>query len=282
MLNGKSATLTEIHDELSRYNVSPTGFNVIMQGDVTGIVSMSATERRKIIDELAGTAEFDRRIDQANEELTAVGDKVENQKIIMAEIAVRLEQLRADRDQALKYLDLKTQKESVEKALVFVKAQEMELKVKGEHAELARLNTREAELGTLLEQVEIRLLCLRSEIGRVDNEIRDKGGNEQLLLRQQLDTRRGELTREENKLSNLMGVIGEKGKALKTVAAQLKAIDKRINDLLRGRKQHLEDQQQVKLRLMECQGAFSAVMAEIEVMRQEKDRSSDKVGRSPP
>jgi chromosome segregation protein len=74
--------LSEIHDELTKYNVSPTGFNVIMQGDVTGIVTMSASERRKIIDELAGVAEFDRRIDEAQEELSQVGEKIEHQKII--------------------------------------------------------------------------------------------------------------------------------------------------------------------------------------------------------
>jgi chromosome segregation protein len=71
-LNGKGSTLTDIHEELMKYNVSPTGFNVIMQGDVTGIVTMSASERRKIIDELAGVAEFDRRIEQAQHELDAV------------------------------------------------------------------------------------------------------------------------------------------------------------------------------------------------------------------
>ena len=31
-LNGKGATLTEVHEELMKYNVSPTGFNVIMYG----------------------------------------------------------------------------------------------------------------------------------------------------------------------------------------------------------------------------------------------------------
>ncbi len=109
-LNGKVATLTEVHDELIKYNVSPTGYNVIMQGDVTGIVTMSASERRKIIDELAGVAEFDRRIGHANDELNAVGEKIEYQKIVLAEILTRLEVLRGDRDQALKYLDLKGQK----------------------------------------------------------------------------------------------------------------------------------------------------------------------------
>lgn len=127
-LNGKTATLTEIHEELMKYNVSPTGFNVIMQGDVTGIVTMSATERRKIIDELAGVAEFDRLIGQAGTELDSVAEKIEHQKIILAEVLIRLEVLKTDRDQALKYLDLKTQKEAVEKDLVFVRAQEVEQK----------------------------------------------------------------------------------------------------------------------------------------------------------
>jgi chromosome segregation protein len=84
ILNNKVALpLTEVHEELTKYNVSPTGYNVIMQGDVTGIVTMSATERRKIIDELAGVAEFDRRIDQAQNELESVGEKIEQQKIIL-------------------------------------------------------------------------------------------------------------------------------------------------------------------------------------------------------
>jgi len=100
-LNGKGATLTEIHDRLGRHNVSPTGFNVIMQGDVTGIVTMSATERRKIIDELAGVADFDRRIDQAQSELTSVAEKIDHQRIVLTEIIARLEVLRTDRDQAL-------------------------------------------------------------------------------------------------------------------------------------------------------------------------------------
>lgn len=276
-LNGRVATLSEIHDELVKYNVSPTGFNVIMQGDVTGIVTMSATERRKIIDELAGVAEFDRRIDQANDELAAVAEKIEHQKIILAEIAVRLEQLRSDRDHALKYLELKKQKETIEKDLVFVRAQETESKLEQERLELLKLDQKEEELVEKLSEVEINLVKLRAEMGAIDTEIREKGGNEQLLLRQELENQRGELTREENKLSNLTGVIGEKTKLIKQVQSQIKTIDKHLSDIGKQRKQHLEDRQAINLGLMEKQGAYSAVMAEIEVLRQEKDSSSEKV-----
>lgn len=277
ILNGKVATLTEVHDELIKYNVSPTGYNVIMQGDVTGIVTMSAGERRKIIDELAGVAEFDRRIDQAQNELSSVGEKIELQKIILTEILARLEVLKTDRDQALKYLDLKTQKETVERDLVFVRAAELEEKASLELKEIEKLNSKEEALNEKLDKTEIALVSLRAELGRIEQEIREKGGNEQLLLRQDLENKRGELTREENKLSNLEGVIGEKTKQSKQVGAQIKAIDRHLTDLSKQKKQHQTDQAAVKAVLAEKQAALMEVLSEIEVLRQEKDKSSDKI-----
>ncbi len=77
-----------------------------------------ATERRKIIDELAGVAEFDRRIEQAQEELESYSrQKLTSKKLFLAKYISRLEILRMDRDQALKYLGIKDEKEGKEKSL---------------------------------------------------------------------------------------------------------------------------------------------------------------------
>lgn len=276
-LDGKVATLNEIHDRLLQYNVSTAGFNVIMQGDVTGIVSMGASERRRIIDELAGVADFDRRIDQANGELTSVAEKIDHQRIVLAEIETRLVDLRNDRDQALKYLELKEKKEEIERDLVFVRAQELQEHSEREQKEIENLGNKESELTDKLHETEVNLLTLRTEMGRLDEEIKEKGGNEQLLLRQELENLRGDLTREENKLSNLTGVIGEKEKLAKSYDEQIKTIEKHLNKIGKQKKQHLEDQKAVEMVLMEKRGSYSAVMAEIDVLRQEKDKSSDKV-----
>src|SRR3989339_492426 len=75
-LNEHVTTLSNIHNELSTYNICPGSYNVMMQGDVTGIINMGPTERRKIIDELAGVSEFDRRIEQAVRELETVQDRI--------------------------------------------------------------------------------------------------------------------------------------------------------------------------------------------------------------
>ena len=60
--NGRAVSLGEIHSQLAKAGVTPEGYNVVMQGDVTQIISMTPVERRKIIDEIAGVAEFDERI----------------------------------------------------------------------------------------------------------------------------------------------------------------------------------------------------------------------------
>jgi chromosome segregation protein len=64
-INGVSCTLTELHEQLEDLRIYPEGYNVVLQGDVTSIISMNAKERREIIDELAGVAAFDRKIHQA-------------------------------------------------------------------------------------------------------------------------------------------------------------------------------------------------------------------------
>ena len=61
-VNGEACTLTELHEQLNRLRVYPEGYNVVLQGDVTSIISMNSRERREIIDELAGVAAFDRKI----------------------------------------------------------------------------------------------------------------------------------------------------------------------------------------------------------------------------
>ncbi|MBM3274601.1 MAG: AAA family ATPase, partial [Candidatus Sericytochromatia bacterium] len=106
-LNGRVASLTDIHDLLALHHISPSGYNVVMQGDVTSIIRMTGSERRKIIDEVAGVAEFDHRIDQARKELQAVFEQEERTALLLGELAARLDGLRVERDQALKYLELK-------------------------------------------------------------------------------------------------------------------------------------------------------------------------------
>ena len=70
--NERPVSLADIHNYLSKARITPEGYNVVMQGDVTRIIEMTITERRKIIDEIAGVSEFDDKKSQALNELDIV------------------------------------------------------------------------------------------------------------------------------------------------------------------------------------------------------------------
>ncbi len=112
--NDTPVSLTDIHNYLSRAKITPEGYNVVMQGDVTRIIEMTATERRKIIDEIAGVAEFDDKKEQALNELEIVRERIERVDIILAEVDDQLRKLQQERDQALKYQSLRDEKRKYE------------------------------------------------------------------------------------------------------------------------------------------------------------------------
>ncbi|MBQ4115640.1 AAA family ATPase, partial [bacterium] len=120
-LDDKIATLSDIHAKLEKYNITPNSYNVMMQGDVMSITNCTPNERRKIIDEIAGVADFDRRIEQATSELETVEKRVINSTLILNEVNTRLEQLNEEREVALKYQKLREEKTGLESQINTVK-----------------------------------------------------------------------------------------------------------------------------------------------------------------
>jgi len=64
---------------------------------------MPPVERRKIIDEIAGVAEFDEKKKKAMEELDVVRERIGRVDVILEEVASQLARLKAERDRAHSY-----------------------------------------------------------------------------------------------------------------------------------------------------------------------------------
>jgi chromosome segregation protein len=108
-INDEPCSVSELHEYLNRLRIYPEGYNVVLQGDVTRIISMNSRERRVIIDEMAGVAEFDRKIEKTKETLDGVREQEERYQIIETELTRNLERLAEDRIKAEKYQKLRQQ-----------------------------------------------------------------------------------------------------------------------------------------------------------------------------
>ncbi|MEB3166680.1 MAG: chromosome segregation protein SMC [Cyanobacteriota bacterium] len=105
--DGVACNLQQLQTQLRRLRVDPDGSNVVMQGDVTRIVSMSARDRRGIIDELAGVALFDSRIEQSRAKLDEVQERQERCHIVEQELLVARQKLEKDCARARTYQELR-------------------------------------------------------------------------------------------------------------------------------------------------------------------------------
>ncbi len=107
--DGETCNLHQLQTQLRRLRIDPEGSNVVMQGDVTRIVSMSNKDRRGLIDELAGVALFDTRIDQTRSKLDDVYERQERCRIVEQELTLAKQRLQKDCQKASLYKDLKNQ-----------------------------------------------------------------------------------------------------------------------------------------------------------------------------
>ncbi|MBE9173041.1 AAA family ATPase, partial [Cyanobium sp. LEGE 06143] len=105
--DGVPCNLQQLQTQLRRLRVDPEGSNVVMQGDVTRIVSMSARDRRGIIDELAGVALFDSRIEQSRTKLDDVQERQERCGIVQQELLSSRQKLERDCTRARTYQALR-------------------------------------------------------------------------------------------------------------------------------------------------------------------------------
>ena len=105
-LNGKRCTLNEIHSLLGECNIKVDGYNIVVQGDVTKIVKMTAHQRREIIDDLAGLKEFDEKKEEALKDLGKVETKIKEVRIVLNEREAHLKELEEEKNAALRYQEL--------------------------------------------------------------------------------------------------------------------------------------------------------------------------------
>lgn len=194
-LNDKTATLSEIHTKLEKYNITPNSYNVMMQGDVTSITNCSANERRKIIDEIAGVADFDRRIEQASNELLTVEQRVEKSNIILTEIDTRIEQLSQERDVALKYQKLKEEKNQLESQITTVKYFDIKKSIERVHESILEFNKKKKEEEQKLKTLEKNLIEIKQKYAEVSELVKTNGEAEQLEIKKQVEELKGQIER---------------------------------------------------------------------------------------
>ena len=173
-LNGKSCSLSDIQDMLSRAGIHGDAYNVIMQGDVTRLAEMTPVQRRRIIDDIAGISEFEEKREKAIEELDRVRENIEKIEAVLSEVSKRLEELERDREEAIRYRSLLEEKDYTNRVIethhyniLLGKREKLEKEIEKLERDRDRLIARMAELKEELNAVNSKIKEVSSRIAEI-------------------------------------------------------------------------------------------------------------------
>ena len=197
-INDSVTTLSNVHAVLEKYNVTPNSYNVMMQGDVMGITNSSPKNRRKIIDEIAGIADFDRRIEQATNELNTVEQRVERSNVVLTEVENMLEKLKEEREVAIKYQKLREEKTGLEGQINTVKFFDLKRNIELAHDNILAATKQKKEEELKSKDLDERLTLIKSKYQEISELVKEKGEAQQIELKKQEEAIKGEIDRKVN------------------------------------------------------------------------------------
>ncbi|MBM5791661.1 MAG: chromosome segregation protein SMC [Cyanobacteria bacterium M_surface_10_m1_298] len=307
--DGIPCNLQQLQTQLRRLRVDPEGSNVVMQGDVTRIVSMSSRDRRGLIDELAGVALFDSRIEQTRSKLGDVQEREERCGIVQQELLVSRQKLERDCAKARSYQDLRDR-------FQIGRLQEQRLSYEQSEAQLKQLQSRQealkrqqdsdrqavAEGRTALEQAskaldllqaevkalgEDSLLAVQSELAGLEasgRELTRQAEKHQLAAedfqrqRMELGRQQADLRQQQQQLASGddQASLEQAEQACRSAEAAVELSRRRLGEVAGRSGSWLEEQKQRSRQRQELQSQLSPLQAEqqqlLERLRQEQER----------
>ncbi|MCU4974457.1 chromosome segregation protein SMC [Halobacteria archaeon AArc-m2/3/4] len=270
-LNDRSVNLSDIQDLLAQAGVTPEGYNVVMQGDVTEIINMTPYARRQIIDEIAGVAEFDAKKEDAFEELEIVQERIDEAELRIEEKRNRLEQLEDERQTALRYRRLRDEKEEYEG---YQKASELEEKRDDLETVQTRIDDLESELEELQRELDERqgkVVRLQEDLEDLNAEIERKGEDEQLEIKSEIEEIKGDISRLEDRIETSEEQIEEAEAKRREAFVQIDRKQERVEELQSEMREHKLEKASIKAEIQEREGTLEELQREIDEVDTEYD-----------
>ncbi len=230
-INGKTKTRQEILELMSAAKINPDGYNIILQGDITRLVTMSPIELRQLIEEIAGIGAYEEKKQQALNELEKVGGKLNEAEIILKERESYLKDLKKDRDQALKYKDLNDK-------IKQNKASHLKRQLNKKGDELKKLEDRSSGHKEKLSKYQQQIQVLRAEVAEhkktiqdINSEIERKGEVEQIKIQKEVEQMKIQLAMHKGRASTCKTEIERIGQRKEQLQKNLEEVDSKIKEL---------------------------------------------------
>ncbi|MFA6073392.1 MAG: chromosome segregation protein SMC [Candidatus Woesearchaeota archaeon] len=244
-LNNKSVTRTQILDVLSKANINPDGYNIILQGDIVRLIEMSSIERRQIVEEIAGISVYEDKKQKALRELQRVDSKISEADIILAERKAHLKELKSDRDKAMKFKDLDTNIKRNKATIISKELDDKKNKIIKFEKETSLVNKEIEKIEKEIHSRRLKIEELKLQIDEINAEIERKGEKDQVALNKEVEKLKVDVALNKQRITNLLFELEKIVNRRKELNENFKDIEGKLT-ILDNNKKELESKIKIK------------------------------------
>lgn len=236
-VNNKRETRSYVVDLLNSVGLTPDGYNMIAQGDITRFIKMSSFERRAIIEEISGIQEFDEKKEKGLRELQKAEENIARVDLVVKEVASQLNRLENEKNDALRYQYLRdeiakdkgkliygeldectSQRLEIEQTIADKQETIERLTAEAEdlHEKIAQQEERSKEIESEIEEKrEDEYLAISREVARLSSQLdtlnarKEMKGSSLASARSKIDQLNTTLSSNEEKIGELNAEIGQ-------------------------------------------------------------------------
>ena len=219
-LNERPSTATEFRRLLTGAGARGDGYNIVLQGDVTHLATMTDRARRKVLEDVAGVTSYDDEIRKANRQRDKVEQYLEQITLLEEEINKRIKTLAKEREQAMKYRELQETLETARRTLMHSRhrsrLEEIELVTDERGNYIVRLS----EIGEEIEADNKQELSIEDELAEIQRQLNEVLGDDGKKLGDQQRRLEVEVETRKDRISGLKEDIGDAGDEQEVLQAE--------------------------------------------------------------
>ena len=276
-VNGNKSTLGEFDTLLANARISADGYNLVQQGDVTRIVEMGNLDRRRILDDISGISRYDEDITRAEGERSEAEGNIDRITIILEELEKQLVQLEEEKENAIRYLELKDRLEAARAQHAHKMKESTETEIASIREQISQYERAVEELKATKERLSADIVSIDQEIRDLEREISEKGGDEFARLKERMDAVRIEMARAKDRaerasdeIDEISDAMGSRREEVDSLAHQVQEGEAKVQglkDTLSGKEAKLEGRKEefeaLKGEVKDCDNELAEVQGRI-------------------
>ncbi len=251
-LNGRRISRTHILEILSMAAISSVSQNIIPQGTITRLTDINQMERRKIIEDLVGIAQYDVEKADAEEKLRTADISIRTAMGRIDEVQKRVDDLERERNQLLRYSFIQNEIKKFEAVKISHDIVQLNKKIEETSAQADKVRSKVEKFRELRNVHRSKRREVEGDWRKLSSEIVEEGGSQVLKVQIRIGELKSKLTELTTKISSGQASLESLKRVRENDLEQYQSIRNEIREnrlkIRKSRVEHEKFQSEIKVK----------------------------------